>query len=413
MGAGRIEARTSWTAIIAMGVLTGALGCVEDGQTGASYQAWDSAGVRIVESTAPLWGDERPWTVAPEPELDIGGLSAEPEYDFYQILGLVRLPDGRIVVANRGTDEIRFYDSNGLYLSTSGGEGGGPGMYYGLQGLWLLGGDSLVAWDIYSVRTTILDSEGTYVRSWTPSIPGREASFRARTLCGDGSFLLGTRRDGPVIYGARRDSLLYHRFDRDGAFVDSVGRFPRSETYAVRGGSDGPAMRIFLFNLPFGRRTSDGPYGDGFFFASSMTYEIGIYSSAGELRRLVRRDTPNRKVTEEDVERLRTDWLEGARDEEDLRFTLETLEEMPIPSEMPAYNGALADLEGNLWVRDYQAAGTTVSTWSVFDSVGVWLGTVEIPPDLRVRQIGPDYILGTWRDDLDVEHVRLHRLVKE
>jgi hypothetical protein len=85
---------------------------------------------------------------------------------------------------------------------------------------------------------------------------------------------------------------------------------------------------------------------------------------------------------------------------------------MPIPSEMPAYNGAVADLEGNLWVRDYQADGTTVSTWALFDPDGVFLGTVEIPPDLRVRQIGSDYILGTWKDDLDVAYVRMHRLVK-
>ena len=47
-----------------------------------------------------------------------------------------------------------------------------------------------------------------------------------------------------------------------------------------------------------------------------------------------------------------------------------------------------------------------------FDPDGRWLGTVEMPAGPRVREIGDDYVLGTATDELDVEHVRLHRLVK-
>jgi hypothetical protein len=38
---------------------------------------------------------------------------------------------------------------------------------------------------------------------------------------------------------------------------------------------------------------------------------------------------------------------------------------------------------------------------------------VETPPALRVLEIGRDYVLGVWQDDLDVEHVRMHRLDRE
>ena len=43
---------------------------------------------------------------------------------------------------------------------------------------------------------------------------------------------------------------------------------------------------------------------------------------------------------------------------------------------------------------------------------GAWLGGVEIPADFTVMEIGMDFVLGVYRDELDVEHPRvfgLHR----
>lgn len=55
--------------------------------------------------------------------------------------------------------------------------------------------------------------------------------------------------------------------------------------------------------------------------------------------------------------------------------------------------------------------------------VGAWLGRVELPPGLPmlrgtavrsapVLEIGPDWILGVWEDELGVQQVRLYRLRK-
>jgi hypothetical protein len=35
-----------------------------------------------------------------------------------------------------------------------------------------------------------------------------------------------------------------------------------------------------------------------------------------------------------------------------------------------------------------------------------------MPTGLRVTEIGPDYVLGLWRDADDVEHVRMYELIK-
>jgi sugar lactone lactonase YvrE len=68
------------------------------------------------------------------------------------------------------------------------------------------------------------------------------------------------------------------------------------------------------------------------------------------------------------------------------------------------------DADGNLWVLDYARPGDDGRHWTVFSADGRALGRVETPPGLRVLEIGRDYVLGVWQDELDVEYVRMHRL---
>ncbi len=48
----------------------------------------------------------------------------------------------------------------------------------------------------------------------------------------------------------------------------------------------------------------------------------------------------------------------------------------------------------------------------VFGGEGIWLGTVVLPDRFDLYDIGDDYVLGRWQDDLDVVHVQLYELVK-
>ena len=86
----------------------------------------------------------------------------------------------------------------------------------------------------------------------------------------------------------------------------------------------------------------------------------------------------------------------------------------------------------NLWVRSYPdfiagrpdlfdrdvplrfnpPPGESPEVFTVFDSLGILMGHVNVPPDLIVRAVYRDQLLAVWKDDLDVEHVRVHRLLK-
>ena len=66
-----------------------------------------------------------------------------------------------------------------------------------------------------------------------------------------------------------------------------------------------------------------------------------------------------------------------------------------------------SDHDGLLGARGAFAAGTAQV---VFDSEGVWIGTVTTPVNVTVLEIGTDYLLGRHRDELGVERVVLDDL---
>lgn len=50
--------------------------------------------------------------------------------------------------------------------------------------------------------------------------------------------------------------------------------------------------------------------------------------------------------------------------------------------------------------------------WQVFDREGRWLAAVRTPPRFRIHQVGDDHLLGVWRDEDEVEHIRVYPLVR-
>ena len=84
---------------------------------------------------------------------------------------------------------------------------------------------------------------------------------------------------------------------------------------------------------------------------------------------------------------------------------------IPLPDRLPAYEQIILDLAGNLWMAEYLVLDET-PLWQVFSPKGIWLGEVTMPPGGRISEIGQDYVLGTWRDEMDVETVRMYGLEK-
>jgi len=373
----------------------------------------DSAGIRIVENSESVWPEGHGWRLSEDPLLDIGVLEGDSAYQLFGVGSAVKLSDGRIVVANGGSHELRFYDSSGAHLLTVGREGGGPGEFGELMWVRALPGDTLLTYDWRNRRLSFFDASGDFARSFQLQFLSDMGGFPTIVApFGDGSLLVGWQPfliGNEIKDGLRRDTTVYLHCDRDGAVLDTLGRFPGGEVYLRTAG--GAEIRVMASSRAFGRFPADAVYENGFYFSTTDSYEIGYYTSAGALARIVRRDQPNLEVTAEDIERYKQDRLEDAGPRRD--FVEQTLVHMPFPEQFPAHGSLVVDAAGNLWVEEYRRPGDEQPRWTVFDSSGRMLGLVETPERFTPFEIGPAFVLGRWTDDVDVEHVRLYELIKE
>ncbi|MCH7476079.1 MAG: hypothetical protein IIA27_15625 [Gemmatimonadetes bacterium] len=368
----------------------------------------DSAGIRIVENTTHLWQDGEAWRLSPEPVVDIGGGDRE-EDQLFRVVGALRLGDDRIVVANGGTNEIRFYGPGGTFLSAAGGEGEGPGEFRQLSVVRRLRGDSLFAQDVRLYRSSVFDGQGRFIRTVQPQASRGRSSI---DIVFDDGMMLGSSivrlHVADVELGLFRMAFTFYRFDGAGDLVDTLGVYPGFELYMVTSQGGIPST----YPHPMSRATYFQFLPDGYYVADNDTYEVQKYAPDGKLQQIVRRLTAPVQVEPQHMKTLRERALAAVTNDDRRRSTEQFYRDMPVPETFPAYGGIAVSVEGYLWVREYDLPGNEANNWSVFDAEGTLLGTLELPPRFKPLDIGPDYVLGLWRDADDVEHVRMYELVK-
>lgn len=368
-----------------------------------SFTTRDSAGISIVEydalPTPPAW------TLASEPAVAIGGLDADPNQELYEALHAIRLPDGRLAVANQGTEEIRFFGPDGRHLRTAGREGGGPGEFRDLWGLVRLPGDTLVAWDWTTKRLTLYDAAGDLARvvpapdakGFAPRLLGRLGDRRVAVSDGlqpDAIFAAGT--------GLWYDSVTVLSIDiDDGTIADTLGPFPGEERYASVGEGQFWARR-----LVFGRRDLLAVADGAIHQADDRAGELRAYDPTGRLMRIVRTGAMARPVTDAALDRFRADYLDGVA-EERLAEERRRLDELPVADRLPAFDGIFADRTGRVWVRLFDPDRPDTRRWILFDDEGRASHHLDLPHRFQPLDAGEDWALFHARDDLDVERLVL------
>jgi len=124
---------------------------------------------------------ERPLTLSllqlgPEPLLQIGVVEGDPDYELHEAASSVRFPDGRIVVANAGTEVLCFND-RGRLVWKSGRQGSGPGEFRRLSRLYRYGRDSILALDRGLNRASVLGANGAFAHLVDPITISRDSAF--------------------------------------------------------------------------------------------------------------------------------------------------------------------------------------------------------------------------------------------
>lgn len=395
------------TLAVAVSMFMVVAGCEPDqhGGTDLATLTRDSAGILIIGNAKPTEGS-RVWQVGPRPALTIGVREGEHPDMLHQVEDATKLPDGRIVIANRGDDELRVFDASGNWLESWGGRGEGPGEFSGLNHVDTWPGDSIIAWSGPASSILVFDSDGSFGRSFKLETNDEDPMgfyvFPAAVTAA-GSILAGQI---PSIFDRVRVEIR----DAEGRLQSSLGEHPGIETHRVESVSASGRM-ITMYEVIFGPTVAQVPWGDLIVHSLNDRYEIRAFAVDGTLARIVRRDHAARPPTAEEVGDYIEEQVSGYPDdiaaEQRGRY-----ESVPVAENMPAFTSVMVDKLNHLWVEEYELPGEERpgSLWTVFDAQGRVLGFVESPDGLEIFEIGEDYIMGRWRDELEVEYVQVWSL---
>jgi hypothetical protein len=392
-----------------------AIGCNAGGDAESAAVVRDSADIRIIENFAPRWRPGEAWRLSAEPVVDIGGVDEDPSRELYGVTSSIRLRNGDIVIANNGTRELRFFDSTGVYRFSEGRRGEGPGEFTFVNWVRPWRGDSVVVRS--PGRLTFFDGSGAFGRLVTVRVPNMLLTVRG--IFPDGSIFgtaLLTASSAPQAGLHRRSEKLIHVAADGESYVDSVGWAPGLEMFTYRVNDD-----LTVAAAPeIPRNTWYAAHADAFYVGTNDTYEVEVYTSTGTLRTLVRYRRDNPEVTRADIDAIRERRERYFLDRPaNIRQAWEGFyEAAPLPETWPAFgktdspHALHIDAQADIWVEEYDRPEEEQNGWTVFDADGVLLGVVELPARFEPHDIGDDYVLGRWRDDLDVEHVRMYELIK-
>jgi len=377
----------------------------------------DSAGIEIVEHPASLIAALPEWTAIGDPVIDLGG-GDHPAEEFTAIRSAVRLGDGRVLVAEGGSNELRLFGADGAALATWGRRGQGPGEFTGISTLDLLPGDTVAALDQNGRRTHLFAPDGTFLRQLVhPRLEGRAGFLGFGNVLRDGS-LLGSLQpmfdppaslSGPVT----RDTFAIVVAPPAGAPLDTLLLAPGFERFPGQF-SEGGATFPSYGSVTFGKSTYQATDGIRIAVGTNEANEVRIYEGS-RLIRLIRDGTPAEPVTEEHrAQRLREDLarIDRMQGPPEMKESIksQTRDNRRHAEVFPWYERLLYGTDGSLWVEAARRFEDQGRRYVVYDTAGRAIARVTFPDRVRPLQVGPAEMVGMWRDPDDVPHLRVWRV---
>ena len=390
-----------WWIVLAVGLS----GCREPAPVVSGADVVDSAGIQVITSRAPGWGDKPQWKVASDPSLVLGGVAGDPALDFLSIVGAKHLDDGSLVVANGGTGELRWFSPEGKPVRSVGGRASAKSPFAAIASFYSLG-DTLVAWDARARVLTRLSSEGMVLRQDTLRMADSTRRFAILGVFGDGTLLaeagvaieLKDREPGSVRPGRG----LFH-FSK--GVADSIGVLPGEELRLSIVDS-----QPVLTAVPFGLGSRLTVLSNGYLTSEGDRLQLEERDPAGRLRRIMRWPGSRLPVLPDDIERQGRALL-GSAGSGVQRAKLDSIwSSMQKPDSLPAIIGMIADPRALAWVRRGVHVASSEAEWWVIAKDGSWLGTLALPGTAVPLDITEEWIVLRTVDENRIERVELRRL---
>jgi hypothetical protein len=345
----------------------------------------------------------RGWKVTALPQLELGGPRGDERQQFVNVVSAATGPDGSLFIADRGLDEVRWFASDGLYFRTFGGRGDGPGEFRDLTRVLVDPSMEVVVFDRSHQRLTRFSVDGEVMTTARSGLGADRLVGDVRPLA-DGRLLARTddRVLAPAVGTMLRDTVEYYLFTSDLRASDFFVKMPGAWTATmVVSGVVGTRF------APFTSIPSEATFGNCIYLASGEDAVIRILSPSGSTVASVGLPLDGTRVTRE----RRTEWAQAMVRllGDDARGVVqEAAERSPTPSNTPKVHSLLVDALGFIWVQPFHPPLGPGRTWWVLQPDGSPLGTLRLPVDLIILEVGASHVLGAWRDELGVERVRVY-----
>ncbi len=376
----------------------------------------DSAGVQLVRNPLPpIWGEGDAWGF--EEVLTIGEAAGDPDYQFGQIAGLDVTSDGFILVLDNLAQHIKVYSADGVFDRTVGQAGSGPGEFGPGAAVLMVGtADTVIVPDAGNQRVNVIllgEGESTsFPLSFEEGIP-------MRWQVSNSGILAVQRRALNLPNQDAVDVDLIARQAYDGTIVDTMLTPPRGETFSFGGGL--PEFHFFAPE-PTWTLLNDGT----FVHAVNNEYRISVAGPDGSVTRVITMPSEPVAVSEEDKEII-------------TGLIMRLMEEQGVPPQaldgikqgisyedvFPAFTQMRNGPEQSLWVQrigvpsdmteDEQENWNPLldqgsDDWDVFDGEGRYLGVVTMPDRFSPFSLKGDLFYGVWRDEFEVQYVKVYRV---
>ena len=388
----------------------------------------DSAGVEIVENHAPQHPAGSFWTIDPEPEYvlggseDLSGPASDSAQLIWSVVGLARLPDGRVAVLSSENQQLLLFEPSGELSRIIGRAGEGPGEFTRPEKLQFLPPDTLVVWDYHMTSIDYFDTAGTLVRERSVDY----AKMRVHDIWGEGMRF-------PLSDGSFISTRTGQEAESEPAWSDCSPRRGWGIPVSTSGEPLGepreyerPAREFVLIDTAYGAHAFGCPKviaagGDppSIYVSRGDTNEIHQFSPDGVLLRIIRRTTDPIPVTDK-ARRTREENIIKDYEERGWSYPEARIEAMRSMHTFPPFESFTVDAEGYPWVSEYSGSEPWIlDQWSIFSPDGRWLGVLAVPGDrhealfcgyLVTCWIDRDFLLVVGRDQFDVERVEAYRI---
>jgi len=341
--------------------------------------------------------------------LEIGSSTKEGPEQFFRISDARHLDANSIMIANAGSGAIRVFDFSGRYVRSFGGSGRGPGEFTYLAGLHSVG-DTVLAIDYSPRQVSWFDRSGRFLRM-TRFAEGTDVRWPTPLgFLEDGTVLAVNGQafeSGQLGFGLVRPPFEVLGFPA-GSFESPrrIATFPGTEFWVTRE-PDQVATKSLL-----GPETIFAVGGSSFWLANSDHYDIWRFSMTGEPEVLIRVPVANRRPDRGEIEARIEQRLWPLPPGPVRERTLRALRAMRAPARRPLIQRLVASSSGELWVMLSQSPGAASVEWHIFDHEGRLIAALSAPARFQITEIHEDRVIGIWRNETDVEFVRVYAIDK-